>query len=98
MILLWLTLAAVAIFVLALVAYLLAIIYYLRKADGHLREVVRNLQQTEQNVALLPDQLPKVNSALTVLRANLLGAKSHLEPIDQIVSKQPVPPDQEGRT
>jgi uncharacterized protein YoxC len=88
MILLWLTLAAVAILILALVVYLLAIIYYLRKADRHLAELVSELQATERNVAPLPEQLPAVNSALRTLRANLVGARQHLEPIDQLVSRK----------
>lgn len=88
MILLWLTLAAVAILVFALVAYLLAIIYYLRKADRNLAELVSELQATERNVASLPEQLPVVNSALGTLRANLMSARGHLAPIDQLVSRK----------
>lgn len=87
MILLWLTLAAVAILILALVVYLLAIAWYLRKADRHLAELVGHLQTTERQVAPLPGQLPAVNSALRTLRANLLGARDHLAPIDQLVSR-----------
>jgi hypothetical protein len=88
MILLYLTLAAAAILVLALVVYLIAIIYYLRKADRHLVELVADLQATERNVSQLPDQLPAVNSALRTLRANLVGARGHLAPIDQLVSRR----------
>jgi uncharacterized protein YoxC len=88
MILLWLTLAAVAILILALVVYLLAIIYYLRKADRHLAELVEELQTTERQVTSLPEQLPAVNSALRTLLTNLISARGHLAPIDQLVSRR----------
>jgi uncharacterized protein YoxC len=87
-ILLYLTLIAVAILVLALVVYLVAIIYYLRKADNHLKELAADLQSTERHLTLLPEQLPAVNSALRTLRANLSGTRDHLAPIDQLVSRK----------
>lgn len=88
MILLYLTLGAVAILILALVVYLVAIIYYLRKADRHLVELLGSLQETEQNVEPLPDQLPEINSALTQLKDHLRGTRRNLEPIDELVIRK----------
>jgi uncharacterized protein YoxC len=88
MILLYLTLAAVGILILALVVYLVAIIYFLRKADQHLVELLGSLQETERNVELLPGQLPQVNDALTMLRDHLRGTRRNLEPIDDLVTRK----------
>lgn len=88
MILLYLTLAAVTILILALVIYLLAIIYYLRKADRHLVELVSSLQQTERQVEPLPEQLPQINGALSLLRDHLRGTRENLEPIDDLVTRK----------
>ena len=88
MILLYLTLVAVGVLILALVVFLLAIIYYLRKADRHLEEIVAALEQTESNVSLLPVQLPEVNTALAVLRDHLRGTRQNLEPIDDLVTRK----------
>lgn len=76
--LLYLTLAAVAIVVLVLVVYLVAISYYLWRADQHLKQLVGGLQAVQGHVEPLPEHLTTINGALSALLASLRGTDRHL--------------------
>lgn len=78
MILLYLTLAAVALVVLVLVVYLILIAYYLWKANNHLAELVEELQAIQGHARPLPEHLNTINEALRTLRGHLQATDRHL--------------------
>lgn len=88
MILVTLTIAAIAIVVLVLVVYLVLIAYYLRKADGHLVQLVGGLRAIQGHVRPLPEDLGTINGALIALRDLLRGTDRHLAGADQVFVRE----------
>lgn len=88
MILVYLTIAAVAIVVLVLVVYLVGIAYYLRKADGHLVKLVGGLRAIRGHARPLPEDLATINGALIALRGLLKGTDRHLAGADQVFARE----------
>lgn len=88
MLLVYLTIAAVAIVVLVLVVYLILIAYYLRKADGHLVRLVGGLQAIQGHARPLPEDLATINGALIALRGLLKGTDRHLAGADNVFTRE----------
>lgn len=88
MLLVYLTIAAVAIVVLVLVVYLVGIAFYLRKADGHLVKLVGGLRAIQGHARPLPEDLATINGALIALRDLLEGTDRHLAGADQVFARE----------
>ncbi len=88
MLLVYLTIAAIAIVVLVLVVYLVGIAYYLNKADGHLVKLVGGLQAIQGHARPLPEDLTTINGALIALRDHLQGTNRHLAGADQVFARE----------
>lgn len=84
MILLYLTLAAVAIVVVVLVVYLVGIIYYLRRANQHLSQLTEGLEAIRGHTRPLPEKLTTINGAMVTLRDHLKGTDDGLAAAEQV--------------
>ncbi len=88
MLLVYLTIAAIAIVVLVLVVYLVAIAYYLNKADTHLVKLVGGLRAIQGHARPLTADLTTINGALIALRDHLKGTNRHLAGADQVFERE----------
>jgi len=88
MLLVYLTIAAIAIVVVVLVVYLVGIAYYLNKADMHLVKLVGGLRAIQGHARPLPEDLTTINGALIALRDHLQGTDSHLAGADRVFESE----------
>ena len=82
MILLYLTLAAVALLVLVLVYYLVMIWYHLRRTHQSLSALAGGLRAIQGHAEPLPERLTTVNGVLVVLHERLAGADGNLGDVE----------------
>lgn len=79
--LIWLTIAALAIVVAVVAGYLIAIIYYLSRANRDLWRLASGLEAVERNTRPLGGHLAAVNSAAGQLLAGLQKVDVHLKSV-----------------
>lgn len=73
-----LTLALVAVIVVALAGYLIATAWLLDRARRHVAAIADGLEAVQRDTAPLPEKLPAINATLASLLDGLRAADGHL--------------------
>ncbi|CAN5720092.1 hypothetical protein BH23CHL2_BH23CHL2_35340 [soil metagenome] len=85
MILLYLTLAAVALLILVLVYHLVMIAYHLRRAHQSLSALAGGLRAIQGHAEPLPEKLTTINGAMIGLRDLLGGTDGNLAAVERVL-------------